>query len=95
MGERRKPAPSKRDLQRFLAGHAAAAEVMREAERQRLQNLTVEASRAEYDSLCAVWEANLYREGLELLDQRRVHELLRLRRRLDLVAHRRPRESSV
>lgn len=81
--------PSREALQRFVAGHAAAEEVIREEQRQRLEGLTVEQSRAEYDSLCAVWEANPYREGLELLEQRRIEELLELRRRLDLVARRR------
>lgn len=74
-------------LQQFVTGHVAAAGVMAEEEAQRLATLSMEQSRAEYESLCAVWEANPHREGLELLAQRRIEELLELRRRLNLASH--------
>jgi len=80
--------PSRADLQRFIAGHAAAAEAIWEEQRQRLEGLTVEQSRVEYDGLCEIWAANPYREGLESFEERRIEELLELRQRLDLVAQR-------
>ena len=53
--EGRTKLPSRADLQRFIAGHAAAAEAIWEEQRQRLEGLTVEQSRAEYDGLCEIW----------------------------------------
>jgi hypothetical protein len=67
-------------------GHAASARNLAEEQARRLAAMTVEESTAEYDALCATWEANPHREGMELLEQQRIEELLDLRRKLDLVA---------
>jgi hypothetical protein len=76
-------------LQRYVAGHVAAAQVIAEEEAERLARLRVEESRAEFESLCALWEANRDRNGLALVAQARVEELVALRRRLDLAGSRR------
>jgi len=76
----------KEALHQYLDGHAAAAEFITKEQARRLQSMMVEESTAEYDSLCAVWYANPHREGMEHVHQRKVEELLELRRKLNLVA---------
>jgi hypothetical protein len=61
---------------------------MAEERRQRLARLTVEEARREYDGLCAVWEANPNREGLEELEALRLAFLVERRRWFDRLAGR-------
>jgi hypothetical protein len=75
-------------LRQFVEGYTAAAEFLAGERARRLKALSVEEARAEYDALCATWAANPYREGMELLEQRRVKHLVELRRRLNLAAGR-------
>lgn len=73
---------TRRDLDRFLAGHRAADARLREETLQRLQSLTVDEARAEYDSLCRVWEASRDLADERALDQRAIHDRVALRQRL-------------
>lgn len=85
------PTPElKKALRQFVDGHAAADKFIAEEQARRLKALTVEESRAEYEALYAVWEANRPREGMDLLQQRRTEELVELRRRLNLAARVKP-----
>jgi hypothetical protein len=83
-----RPGVTKADLQQFIAGHARANEVMAEERRQRLARLTVEEARREYDSLCAVWEANPHRGDTGRLEARRLAFLVERRRWFDRLAGR-------
>ncbi len=47
---------SREDLTRFVDGHRAAEAHIREETVKRLRLLTVDEARAEYESLCHVWE---------------------------------------
>jgi glycerol kinase len=81
----------KKALRQFVDGHAAAAEFIAQEQARRLEAMTVEESTAEYDALCATWEANPHREGIEHVHQRKVEELLELRRKLNLAAGIKPK----
>jgi len=81
----------KEALRQYMYGHAAAAEFITHEQAQRLESMTVEESAAEYDSLVALWEANPHREGMEHVHQRKVEELLELRRKLNLAAGVKPK----
>lgn len=49
-------AVSREDLRRYLDGHRRADKRRRDETLRRLVELTVDGARAEYDSLCRVWE---------------------------------------
>lgn len=76
------PRVSPDDLKRFLEGHRAANTRLREEALRRLASLSVEAARAEYDSLCRVWEASRAPDEEAALDARAIQERVALRRRL-------------
>jgi hypothetical protein len=76
----------KADLLGFLDGHHKANEVIRDEKRERLSRLTAEESRLEYDSLCAIWEANSKEEDTEVVDRQRLSFLIERRRRLNTVS---------
>ncbi len=69
-------------LRQFLEGHRAAERLLRRQILRKLALLTEEESRAEYDSLCRVWEASGPDEGGPALDRRAVEDRMALRRRL-------------
>lgn len=73
---------SRDDLKRYLDGHRAADARLREEALRRLASLTVEAARAEYDSLCRVWETSRSLGDQAALDRRAVEDRVALRRRL-------------
>lgn len=70
------------DLRRFLDGHRAANLRLRREALRRLAALSVEEARAEYDSLCRVWETSRLLGDLAALDRRAIAERVALRRRL-------------
>lgn len=73
---------SRDDLQRFLEGHRAANARLRDDALRRLRSLSVEEARAEYDSLCRVWETSRRLGDQAALDRRAIEERVVLRRRL-------------
>jgi len=73
---------SRADLRRFLDGHRTAAARLREEALRRLAPLTVDEARAEYDSLCRVWEASRALADQVALDRRAIEDRVALRRRL-------------
>jgi len=70
------------DLRRFLDGHRAANLRLRREALRRLAALSVEEARAEYDSLCRVWETSRLLGDRAALDRRAIAERVALRRRL-------------
>jgi hypothetical protein len=70
------------DLRRFLDGHRAANLRLRREALRRLAALSVEEARAEYDSLCRVWETSRLLGDLAALDRRAIAERVALRQRL-------------
>lgn len=74
-------AVSRADLKRFLDGHRAADRALRAEAPRRLASLTVEAARAEYDSLCRVWEMSRALAAAAL-ERRAIENRVALRRRL-------------
>lgn len=73
---------SAEDLRRFLQGHRVAGARLRQERLRRVAALTVDAARAEYESLCRTWERFRALGDDDVLDQRAVQERVRLRRRL-------------
>jgi len=73
---------SREDLDRFLQGHRRADALLREQTLLRLASLTVDEARAEYDSLCAVWEMSRGTGDEAALDRRAIADRVALRRRL-------------
>ena len=73
---------SRDNLERFLRGHRTADAVLREQTLQRLASLTPDEARAEYESLCAVWEMSRGRGDQAALDGRAIADRVALRRRL-------------
>lgn len=73
---------SRDDLQRFLEGHRAANARLRDDALRRVRSLSVEEARAEYDSLCRVWETSRGLGDQAALDRRAIEERVALRRRL-------------
>ena len=73
---------TRHDLERFLRGHRTADAVLREQTLQRLTSLTPDEARAEYESLCAVWEMSRGKGDQAALDGRAIADRVALRRRL-------------
>ena len=73
---------TRHDLERYLRGHRAADAVLRGQTLQRLTSLTPDESKAEYESLCAVWEMSRGRGDQAALDGRAIADRVALRRRL-------------
>ena len=73
---------SRDDLKRFLDGHRAADARLREQTLRRLPAVSVDDARAEYDSLCRVWETSREQGDTAALDRRAIQERVALRRRL-------------
>ncbi len=73
---------SHEDLKRFLDGHRAADARLRVEALRRLASLSVEDARAEYDSLCHVWETSRALGDRSALDRRAIQDRVVLRRRL-------------
>ena len=73
---------TRHDLERFLRGHRTADAVLREQTLKRLTTLTPEESKAEYESLCAVWEMSRGIGDQAALDERSIADRVALRRRL-------------
>ncbi|MFQ5830768.1 MAG: hypothetical protein ACE5JD_16675 [Candidatus Methylomirabilia bacterium] len=73
---------SRDDLKRFLDGHRAADARLREEAMRRLPSLSVDDARAEYDSLCLVWETSRTVDDGTALDRQAIQERVALRRRL-------------
>lgn len=73
---------SRDDLKRFLDGHRAADARLREEALRQLPLLSVDDARAEYDSLCHVWETSRALGDWTALDRRAIQERVALRRRL-------------
>jgi hypothetical protein len=80
---------TKENVRRFIEGQRALNALVREETWRRLATLTVDAARQEYDALCRLWESSPARHDLGDLDRMRIHQLVRLRQRLDLAARRR------
>jgi hypothetical protein len=73
---------SRDDLKRFVEGHRAAGARLRAETLRQLRALTVEEARAEYDSLCRVWEASRGPGDEAALDRLAIRDRVSLRRRL-------------
>ena len=69
-------------LRQFLDGHRVAERLLRRQTLRRLARLSEDESRAEYDSLCLVWEASAAQDTGPLLRRRALEDRLTLRRRL-------------
>lgn len=75
---------SRDDLKRFLEGHRVADARLRRDTLRQLESLTVDEARADYDSLCRVWEASRALDDGSALDRRAIQDRVALRRRLDV-----------
>lgn len=75
---------SRDDLKRFLEGHRVADARLRGDTLRQLESLTVDEARADYDSLCRVWEASRALDDGSALDRRAIQDRVALRRRLDV-----------
>lgn len=73
---------SRDELKRFLDGHRAADARLRKEALRRLPLLSLEEGRAEYDSLCRVWEASRGSGDEAAIDRRAIQDRVALRRRL-------------
>jgi hypothetical protein len=73
---------SRADLRRFLDGHRAADALLREEMLRKLPAMSTDESRAEYDSLCRVWETSRLAADASRLDPGAIEERVALRRRL-------------
>ena len=73
---------SRDDLKRFLEGHRVAAARLRAEALRRLPALSVDDARAEYDSLCRVWETSRALGDVAALDRRAIQARVALRCRL-------------
>jgi len=73
---------SRADLRRFLDGHRAADARLREETLRKLPALSTDEARAEYDSLCRVWETSRLAADAGRLDHGAIDERIALRRRL-------------
>lgn len=69
-------------LKRYLEGHRAAEARLRAETLRRLAWLTLDQARAEYDSLCRVWEVSRGLDDGTALDRRAIEDRVALRRRL-------------
>lgn len=76
---------SRRELQRFLEGHARAGEVIARERLQRLNALTEEEARREYEGLCEVWQSSRPTASMMTLDESRTTFLRVRRQRLNLL----------
>jgi len=81
----------KKELQRFLEGHVRAGAVIAHERRQRLQSLTEEQARREYESLCQIWQPNRSPESMASLDESRALLLQVRRKRLNLLGRGKPK----
>jgi len=72
---------SRADLRRYLDGHRAADAHLRKETLRRLPMLSLEEARAEYDSLCRVWEASRGSGDEARIDRRAIQDRVTLRRR--------------
>lgn len=73
---------TREDLKLFLDGHRAAGVRLRQETLRRLASMSVEEARAEYDSLCLVWESSRALGDAAALDRRAIQDRVDLRRRL-------------
>lgn len=73
---------SRDDLKRFLEGHRVASTLLRREALRLLTSLSGEDARAEYDSLCRVWEMPRGLGDESALDRRAIQDRVALRRRL-------------
>lgn len=72
-------------LRQMLEGYRKASEVMFQERVERLQRLTIEEARKEFDILCATWYSGGARKSLGDLEQRRISFLVERRRRLNSI----------
>ncbi len=71
------------DVLLFLDGHRFAGELIANERAKRLQQLTREESFFEYDSLCGMCEARSPKDGIEMLERRRISFLLERRKTMN------------
>ena len=76
-------AVTREDLRRFLDGHATASARLRAETLRRLAFLTVDEAKAEYDSLCRVWEESRPPGNVAELDRLAIRDRVEVRRLLD------------
>ena len=74
--------PSRKEILRYVAGHRAAGAWIRAETLRRLETLSVDEARAQYDALCRVWEASQRAEDAPALDRLAAEARVALRRRL-------------
>lgn len=75
----------KRDLLPLFEGYKKADELIKAEKMKRLSELTRCESLREYDNLCNLWEINPHKEGIEVLDRRRLFFLIERRRRFNKI----------
>lgn len=77
----------KNDLLRFLDGYRSANELIKKERKARLRQLNNEQSLREYDIVCNIWEANPKKEGIKMLEKKRISFLLERREALNQVGN--------
>lgn len=80
---------NKKRVLETIAGYAAAGEIIEQERVERLRQVTVEESRADYAALVAFhhsYRNDSDREGLERLEKWRLDEKLAMRRAFEVVA---------
>lgn len=73
----------KEDLLRFMQGQLAAGEVIEQERKNRLQRLTPDQAREEYDNLCMVWRHQSSSAELNSLKEQHVQYLINLRKKFN------------
>jgi hypothetical protein len=72
-----------------ILGRTQAAQAAYDKDRRGfLRSLTRENALLIYSDLCRAWEENPNKQGLERLEQRRIAQMLELRRKLDRIGGR-------
>jgi hypothetical protein len=75
----------KSGLLSIIEGYKKVDELIRIERMKRLNQLTHGESLDEYNSLCAIWEGNLKKEGIENLEKKKVSFLIERRKRFNQI----------
>jgi hypothetical protein len=83
--EQTKPVIHKSSLLAMIKGYKKVDELLRIEKMKRLNQLTHKNSLDGYNSLCAVWEGNFKKEGIENLEKKRISFLIERRKRFNRI----------
>jgi len=76
----------KSELIKYIKGHKNAHRLLKKQKRSSLQQLTVQQSLIEYESLCQLWEAAQNKNESGTRDKQRISFLIQRRKKIDKLA---------